>query len=320
MRSELVEPFPETGLRARAPKDIRPEEAREYVLSGEPIVYNRQLEESELEAQKSKLKVQKPVRKVQKPARNVPRPYIIRFFDFPPEIRTMIYNLIFVSAEPIGSNPSHTFGAKFPYREAAKWRNLVFAMSCRQIFDEASNIFFANNCFEFFQVYQVVSFLKKIGIEGRQQVRKLKLNYRDSDPKKAFKSIRMCPNITNLDIAIEDPHYSQKLGAYCEHYPIIDAKELIFGNLDEITLGNRKIFGGYRSQRLRQMDPKKALFYYSRFEEGLKAFKRSVVWLEKKKIREAAKQAVRSSQRNLSIKSRTNSVIRSCPRIVPRRR
>ncbi len=64
--------------------------------------------------------------------------------------------------------------------------------------------------------------LWKRGTEGQRQIRKLKLDYRHSESKKAFKSISMCPNITNLDIAIEDNNYSKKRGAYCEHFPFMD--------------------------------------------------------------------------------------------------
>ncbi len=32
----------------------------------------------------------------------------------------------------------------------------------------------------------------------------------------------MCPNITNLDIAIEDNKYFKKRGAYCDHFPFMD--------------------------------------------------------------------------------------------------
>lgn len=293
MSRKLFTSFAKDGLRAaRSPRDVPFEEAGEYLISGEGLVYQEQLRQSALLTAQSALLTSQPVRVVRRRARVVPRPYIIRFLDFPPGIRNMIYDFIFVSSEPIGSDPSHGFLARFSYKEAAKWRNLKFAMSCRQIFKESSDIFFANNCFEFFHVYQVVTFLKKIGTEGQRQIRKLKLNYRDSEPKQAFKSIRMCPNITDLDIAIELSDWSKKRGDYCQHFPIIDAKELIFGDLEEIKFGDRQIWGKPPTRRHPQTDPTK-MVWYSTLEAGLEAFKRSVVWQEKKDIREAAKRAVR---------------------------
>lgn len=271
MSRELFTSFARESLRPpRAPEDVTRVDLCEYLLSGEALVYYERL-----------------------PKAPQPAPDFIRFLEFPPEIRNMIYKFIFVSPEPIGSSLTHGYEARFSYKKAAKWRNLAFAMSCRQIFKESSNIFFTDNCFEFFQVYQVVTFMEKIGTEGQRQVKKLKLNYRQADPKKAFMSIRMCPNLTNLDIAIEQHSLSDKFELCCVHYPIINAKELIFGDLEEITLGDKTIFGRCPSKRLRNQDPKTDGFFYS-FVQGLEDFKRSVVWLEKKNAREAAKRAVRS--------------------------
>lgn len=276
-----VPQFP-ADKRARSKDSIEPEDWAYWMASDESRIHRMQCDEKEAQLKEAEIKAEK-------------RAHTFRFFDLPPEVRNMIYNLIYVSPEPIGSNSEHTYTMKFPHEEFAKWRNLSFARSCRQIYKESSHIFLPNNTFEFFRLFELVNFLEKIGVKGRQQVRKLKLNYREHDPKKAFKSIRMCPNLTHLDIAFEHVDYSDKTGTYCQHFPIIDAKELIFGNLDKIRFGRRTIFGRHASQPLLQKKDVKTLGHYFIFKNGLEAFKRSVAWQEKKDIRDAAKQAVSSS-------------------------
>ena len=71
----------------------------------------------------------------------------IDFLSFPREVRDNIYSFIFVKPTFISSE--YKFTKPF-YRDAIAWRNLVFAGSCRQIWNESLRVYLIPNGFEFF--------------------------------------------------------------------------------------------------------------------------------------------------------------------------
>ena len=115
---------------------------------------------------------------------------------FPPEILNRLYNLVYVSPDYIGG---HNF-----YQNARGWRNLSFARSCRQIYDESADIFFAQNGFEFDDDGTCARFLHAIGPRRRRLLQRLRyISYSMSPfPYKQFSLIGDCENLQHVDIQI----------------------------------------------------------------------------------------------------------------------
>ncbi len=98
-------------------------------------------------------------------ARHVTDEQGLDFLSFPREIRDNIYSFILVKPTFIGSESKFT---KPFYRDAIAWRNLAFAGSCRQIWNESLRVYLAQNGFEFFYIRPFLEFLEEIGIRGRR--------------------------------------------------------------------------------------------------------------------------------------------------------
>lgn len=162
------------------------------------------------------------------------------FIDLPPEIRNMVYDLVFVSPEFIGTKG--TTNSSF-FKDAVKWRNLNFAMSCRQIHDESANVFYAKNGFEFYYIRPFKAFMESIGIEGRRLITKLNFNFLKGSPFLVLRYIRSCRNIQHLNISL------RVIKPYCKGwwlYPFKNAKEFLFTDFDKLELGEASGVGEAR--------------------------------------------------------------------------
>ena len=170
---------------------------------------------------------------------------VIDFLKFPPEIRNNIYDIIFVKPTYIGFKAAgvavqtNTF-----YKDAAKWRNMAFAISCRQVYDESANIFYANNGFEFFYIRPLHEFLEAIGITKRLLITKLRVHIISESRKgrAAFLALRYlgsCQALQSLEI------FGRYLdnGLFSWEFPLKNAKNFFIDGYDEVEFGEAQQFG-----------------------------------------------------------------------------
>lgn len=158
------------------------------------------------------------------------------FLSLPPEIRNMIYDLVFVSPAYIGTNGMTN---SLFFKDALKWRNLDFAMSCRQVYIESANVFYAKNGFEFYYIRPFKAFLESIGIERRRLITKLNFNFLKGSPYVVLRYIRSCTNIQQLNISLRVMHPQ---GWWL--YPVQNVKEFLFTNFNKLEFGEATGFRG----------------------------------------------------------------------------
>lgn len=138
--------------------------------------------------------------------------YGIDFKNMPPEIRNRIYRFAFVKADYIGScSRGVTLAAKEFHAEVTVYRNINFLLSCKLVYDESTDVFYACNGFEFQKVGVLGEFLASIGIENRKKIRKLRLLHflplqatwalgAGQTAHKALRYLRSCSELKSLEI------------------------------------------------------------------------------------------------------------------------
>ncbi|MCJ1257788.1 hypothetical protein MMC24_005614 [Lignoscripta atroalba] len=154
------------------------------------------------------------------------------FLKLPPEIRNRCYDLIFVSPKYIGSNGTQT---KSFYKDAAKWRNLSFARSCRQIYSESGNIFFARNGFEFYYIRPFLEFLEAIGINRRRLLTKIRYIFSGGRPYVGLRYLRSCTNLQVLEIHIRVVMQNKRNSWWL--YSMENAKDFFFTDFRGMVFG-----------------------------------------------------------------------------------
>ena len=131
-----------------------------------------------------------------------PADRVTDFLKLGPELRDNIYDNLCVKPTYIGSERNKTFRGF--QRDAAEWRNLAFATSCRQIYEEISHVFYARNGFEFGFVRPFLEFLEGIGLKGRKSLTKVRFMYvMDGTPFVALRYLKSCKNLQKLEIYIQ---------------------------------------------------------------------------------------------------------------------
>lgn len=169
------------------------------------------------------------------------------FLALPPEIRNMIYDLVFVSPTYIGTNGMTT---KYFLRDVVKWRNLDFAISCRQIYAESANVFYAKNGFEFYYIRPFKEFMESIGIERRRLITKLNFNFLNGSPFIVLRYIRSCTSIQQLNICLRvNKASSESQGWWL--YPVKNAKEFLFTDFNKLDFGEASGVGQARDDEAR---------------------------------------------------------------------
>ena len=115
------------------------------------------------------------------------------------EIRNQIYSQVFVKPTYIGAIENRKGSAprsKEFCAQYADWRKSSFAVSCRQVYHESSNIFFAQNGFEFSYARPALDFLMSIGARRRAMITKLK--YHQNEAGRCFDVCRFFKSCTGL--------------------------------------------------------------------------------------------------------------------------
>lgn len=181
-----------------------------------------------------------------------PKPSLL---TLPAEIRNTIYDLVFVSPSYIGANHHHR--DEF-FKEAAKWRNLAFAMACRQIYDESANIFYAKNGFVFFFIGSFLEFMESIGYQRRRLLTRLSFNFDHGSPFVALRYIRSCESLLDLNVSVRVSAESALCGSWWL-YPVKNVHALFFTDFNVIEFGEGHIFGdaiGNKAGQLFEVAPK----------------------------------------------------------------
>ena len=144
------------------------------------------------------------------------------FMRLPPELRHMIYELIFVCPANIGSEGNLT---RSFWRHVKTWRNLSFARSCREIWSECGHLFLSRNRFEFYCIRSFLEFLEAIGNKGRQLLTKVRYFYSKGRPFIVLRYLRSLSNIRELEV------YARICKPKCSGswwlFPIIDMKNVL---------------------------------------------------------------------------------------------
>ncbi|KAK4691837.1 hypothetical protein P7C71_g5252, partial [Lecanoromycetidae sp. Uapishka_2] len=161
---------------------------------------------------------------------------IIDFMKFAPEIRNNVYDHICVKPSYIGSNGGLVITTKQFYKDAASWRNLGFATSCKQIYIESSHVFYSRNGFEFCYIRSLLEFLEAIGLGGRTLLTKLRILYeRSGTPFIALRYLKSCKNLQELEVYIT--------GARQAGFPLLQPLQFFLGNLTKIEFGDHQSYG-----------------------------------------------------------------------------
>ena len=121
----------------------------------------------------------------------------INFLDLPLELRTKIYELVFVSPKYIGSGGTQTKAFK---RDVYKWRHFAFARSCRLVYEESTQVFFSKNGFMFFFHRPALEFFEEIGPARRRMLTKLKFTFNHTVPFLALRYVLSCTHLRELEI------------------------------------------------------------------------------------------------------------------------
>ncbi|KAL2050222.1 hypothetical protein ABVK25_009583 [Lepraria finkii] len=143
----------------------------------------------------------------------------------------MFCGIVCVKRSYIGSNRDKSSRGFF--KDAANWRNLAFATSCRQIYEEMSNVFYAQNGFEFSSGPPFLEFLKGIGRKGRKGRRTLtKLGFVNTTTGMPFIALRYLKPCENL-------HKCQSPGLF--YVPLKQPLAFFLGDWKEIELGTGRM-------------------------------------------------------------------------------
>ena len=157
---------------------------------------------------------------------------VFHFLKLPPEIRNRCYEFVFVSPVYIGSVNTH---AGSFHDDAVKWRNLGFARSCRQIYNESGHIFFAQNGFEFYYIRPFLDFLKVIGTERLRMITRLRYNFSGGRPHAALQYLKSCVNLQLLEVYLR---VRIKIKGNCWWlYPLENAKDFFLSEYSLVRFG-----------------------------------------------------------------------------------
>lgn len=159
------------------------------------------------------------------------------FLQLPPEIRNRIYDLVFVKPGYIGSEGTLT---KAFYHDAAEWRNLDFARSCRQVYNESADIFYARNGFEFFYIRPFLEFIEAIGNKRRMLLTKIRFHHTKGTPFIVLRYLKSCKNLEELEIHARC--IKKKTNSWWE-YPMKNAKSFFLGPYSSIEFEEVLRFG-----------------------------------------------------------------------------
>lgn len=161
------------------------------------------------------------------------------FLGLPREVRDNIYSFIFVKPKFIGSETKFT---KPFYRDAIAWRNLAFARSCRQIWNESLRVYLARNGFEFFYIRPFLEFLEKIGICGRRLLKNVRWHHhKSSRPFIVLRYLRSCTTLRTLEVFARVTIKDRK--NFWWGVPLLNAKRFFLTNQTKIEFGTAQGFG-----------------------------------------------------------------------------
>lgn len=172
-------------------------------------------------------------------ARTVSDDQGLDFLSFPQKVRDSIYSFIFVKPTFIGS------GVKFTkpfYRDVITWRNLAFAGTCRQIWNESLKVYLASNGFEFFYIRPFLEFLEKIGIRGRRLLTNVRWHHhKRSRPFIVLRYLRSCTALQTLRIFARVTVENRK--NFWWGVPLLNAKMFFLSDYHKIEFGTAQAFG-----------------------------------------------------------------------------
>ena len=203
--------------------------------SEQPIMATEIIKSTPFSSQTSAVGYQKPLEA--RPGVGGPAHRGFPFLQLPPEIRNRIYHLVFVKPGYIGSEGTLT---KAFYHDAAEWRNLAFARSCRQVYNESADIFYARNGFEFFYIRPFLEFIEAIGNKRRKLLTKIRFHHTKGTPFIILRYLKSCKNLEELEVHARC--VKKKTNSWWE-YPMKDAKGFFLGSHSRIEFGEVLRFG-----------------------------------------------------------------------------
>ena len=163
----------------------------------------------------------------------------LTFLSFPRVIRDNIYSKIFIKSTFIGSQTKFT---KPFYKDAIAWRNLAFAGSCRQVWNESLRVYLVGNGFEFFYIRPFLEFLEKIGICGRRLLQHIRWNHHArSRPFIVLRYLRSCRNLLTLQVFARVTTKDRK--RFWWGVPLLNAKSFFLSKHARIEFGAAQGFG-----------------------------------------------------------------------------
>lgn len=184
---------------------------------------------------------------------------VFSFQQLPPEIRNRIYELIFVKPTYIGESDRKTsleclanHNKKYRicvcfYLDVIRWRNLNFAFTCRMVYNESTDIFFAKNGFAFSARRPALDFLMAIGHRRRATITKLRYNHPSFE--EGFfdvgRYIKSCTGLRELHVSTIYVFLYQAGGRRSRIFrwniPVKDPIYFFLGNSGKLYLGRPRV-------------------------------------------------------------------------------
>ncbi len=162
---------------------------------------------------------------------------VMDFLKFAPEIRNRVYDYVCVKPTYIGSNDGKAVATARFYEDAATWRNLAFATSCKQIYIESSHVFYSRNGFEFSMMRPLLEFLEAIGLGGRILLTKLRFIY-CTFARHTFiplRYLKSCKNLQELEVYVQArPGWG---------YPLMKPIQFFLSDLTKVDFGESQPYG-----------------------------------------------------------------------------
>ncbi|KAI9821712.1 MAG: hypothetical protein M1827_002293 [Pycnora praestabilis] len=180
------------------------------------------------------------------------------------------------SHEYIGAN--NTTAASFLV-EVKSYYNLNFLLTCRQIYKEASPIFFAMNGFEFYYISSIEKFLKGIGKKNREVLTKIRWTYYDGKILTVLKLLADCEMLNVFDLRLRTTQYCFGERKVWWMYPINDALTVLRGHGLVESEFRRKVVDG-KEQAIEAL-PNPYLGMVNKFNQWLLEYR---IWNLRKQV------------------------------------
>ncbi|KAL8989966.1 MAG: hypothetical protein Q9169_008239 [Polycauliona sp. 2 TL-2023] len=129
---------------------------------------------------------------------------VFPFMKLSPELRNMVYKEVLVEPKDVLLTVGHEYDPPHVLAFNPPQPSGLLQVS-KQIYNEASPIYYRGNTFDCHSVGALHAFLSKLSIENRRSIRSLSFGFFGYAPAKSMKLLQGCTSLKSLKVVI--PHY-----------------------------------------------------------------------------------------------------------------